>query len=153
MPLKTLTLLGACLLGMGLSAAGCSPTALYESDEVFFAAGGGGPARRPSGATGSSGGGGVVVHAPPLPAADDPAVVARFLVRADGPLALGQSFTPGALRPADRVMLRLGEQSLPADLVVLATHPDGSVRHAVLSTTLPGGMMRRGTPALLVRLP
>jgi len=147
------------LLGLGLLAS-CSadslPEALYEPDEVFFA---GRPAAAPrvtaapSRSAGERSGRGAVVHAPDLPAANDPAVVARFLVAADGFLTVGQSFTPGTLRPTDRVALRLGEQRLPADLAVMATHPDGSIRHAVVSTTLPSGTARRATPALLVRLP
>jgi hypothetical protein len=51
------------------------------------------------------------------------------------------------------VALRVGEQRLPADLAVMATHADGSIRHAVVSTTLPNGTARRATPILLVRLP
>lgn len=147
------------LLGLGLLAACATdnlPEALYEPDEVFFAgrpAAEPRPAVAPSSSGGARGGGGAVVRAPELPAADDPAVVARFLVAADGPLAFGQSFTPGTLRPTDRVALRVGGQRLPADLAVMATHPDGSVRHAVVSTMVPSGTARRATPALLVRLP
>ena len=147
------------VVGLGLLA-GCTgdrlPGALYESDEVFFA-GRAAAEPRPAAASSSSGGaragGGAVIRAPDLPAADDPAVVARFLVATDGPLTLGQSFTPGTLRSADRVALRVGEQRLPADLAVMATHPDGSIRHAVVSTTLPSGTAQPATPALLVRLP
>lgn len=145
------------LLGLGLLAACATdnlPEALYEPDEVFFA---GRPAAEPRvpavPSRADAGNRGAVAHAPGVPAADDQAVVARFVVSADGPLTLGQSFTPGTLRPADRVALRLGEQNLPADLAVTATHPDGSVRHAVVSTTLPSGTARQATPALLVRLP
>jgi hypothetical protein len=144
--------LALCCLGL-LGA--CAPEAFYEADEVFFAGRSAAQARpaatpRPTAAVAGGGGG---VRAPDLPAADDPAVVARFQVAADGPLSVGQSFAPGALRPDDRVALRVGEQRLPADLAVMATHPDGSIRHAVLSTTLPSGTARRATPALLVRLP
>lgn len=155
--LGTRRALGRCsliLCGVGLLGA-CAPEALYEPDEVFFAGRSAAQPRaaaapRPSAAVA---GGGFVVRAPDLPAAADPAVVARFLVAADGPVTLGQGFTPGALRPAEGVALHVGEQRLPADLAVMATHPDGSVRHAVVSTTLPSGTARRATPALLVRLP
>jgi hypothetical protein len=146
-------------LGLVISALGwlgaCAPEALYEPDDVFFAGRSAAPPRAPTAprpiAAVARGGG--VIRAPELPAADDPAVVARLLVAADGPLVVGQSFTPGALRPGERVALRVGEQRLPADLAVMATHPDGSIRHAVVSTTLPSGTARRATPVLLVRLP
>jgi hypothetical protein len=153
----TRLVLGRCCLALGcLGLLGaCAPEAFYEADEAFFAGRSAAqpsesPAPRPTAAVG---GGGGIIRAPDLPAADDPAVVARFLVAADGPLSVGQSFTPGALRPAERVALRVGEQRLLADLAVMATHPDGSIRHAVVSTTLPSGTARRATPALLVRLP
>lgn len=145
---------GRCCLvvcGLGLLGA-CAPDVLYEPDDVFFA--GRSPAQPlASPAPWSTGAGGFVVRAPDLPAAEDPAIVARFLVTADGPMTFGQSFMPGTIRPADRVAMQLGEQSLPADLAVMATHPDGSIRHAVVSATLTGGTAPLATPALLVRLP
>ena len=155
--LGTRRALGRCCLVvccLGLFGA-CAPEALYERDDVFFA---GRSAAQPRASAAprpiaAVAGGGGVIRAPELPAADDPAVVARVLVAADGPLATGQSFTPGALRPDERVALRVDGQSLPADLAVMATHPDGSIRHAVVSTTLPSGTARRATPALLRRLP
>jgi hypothetical protein len=145
--------LGLAVGALGLLS-GCAPEALYEPDAVFFAGRSAAQpqrsaAPRPTAAVARGG----IIRAPDLPAAGDPAVVARFVVSADGPLTLGQTFTPGTLRPADRVALQIGEESLPTDLAVMATHPDGSVRHAVVSTTLPSGTARRATPALLVRLP
>jgi hypothetical protein len=54
------------------------------------------------------------------------------------PLSFGQAFAQGDLKPGDTLVGRLGDgATLPLQVDVKATHPDGSVRHAVISALLP----------------
>ena len=54
------------------------------------------------------------------------------------PLTFGQVFRPGALRPGDGLQAALADGSrLPLQADVKALHPDGSVRHVILSAALP----------------
>jgi hypothetical protein len=54
------------------------------------------------------------------------------------PLTFGQVFAPGDLKRTDTLRGRLpGGRTLPLQLDVKATHADGSVRHAIISTLLP----------------
>ncbi|WP_306395992.1 hypothetical protein [Telluria beijingensis] len=54
------------------------------------------------------------------------------------PVTFGQAFEPGALARGDRLEAKLGDgKRLPLQLDVKALHPDGSVRHAVVSAVLP----------------
>jgi hypothetical protein len=57
----------------------------------------------------------------------------------DLPVSFGQVFAPGDLQPSDRLVGKLGEdaRSLPLQIDVKARHPDGSVRHAIVSAILP----------------
>ena len=55
------------------------------------------------------------------------------------PLSFGQVFAPGDLKRGDALLGRLaGGHTVPLQVDVKATHPDGSVRHAVISAVLPG---------------
>ncbi len=54
------------------------------------------------------------------------------------PVTFGQVFLPGALLASESLTGQLNNGfMLPLQLDVKATHPDGSVRHAIISTTLP----------------
>jgi hypothetical protein len=54
------------------------------------------------------------------------------------PVTFGQVFAPGALRPGERLDGKFSDGSTIAlQLDVKARHPDGSVRHAVVSALLP----------------
>jgi hypothetical protein len=54
------------------------------------------------------------------------------------PLTFGQVFAPGHLKRGDTLTGRLPDgRTLPLQVDVKATHPDGSVRHAVVSALLP----------------
>ncbi len=54
----------------------------------------------------------------------------------------GQVFVEGALAPSEPVAARFGERLLPAQIDVLATHNDGSVRHAAVTIETP--MLKSG---------
>ncbi|MDX5360629.1 MAG: hypothetical protein LPL00_04585, partial [Alphaproteobacteria bacterium] len=49
----------------------------------------------------------------------------------------GHVFAEGDLRPGDTIVARIGGQELALQVNAKATHPDGSVRHAILSVELP----------------
>lgn len=54
------------------------------------------------------------------------------------PFTFGQIFPPGVLQTTDALVARLGNKSLlPIQTDAKAKHPDGSVRHAILSGTIP----------------
>ncbi|RMD79661.1 MAG: hypothetical protein D6809_03065, partial [Gammaproteobacteria bacterium] len=53
------------------------------------------------------------------------------------PVTFAQVFAPGEVTDPSRLVLRLGGTILPTQVDVKATHPDGSLRHAILSTELP----------------
>jgi hypothetical protein len=54
------------------------------------------------------------------------------------PVTFGQVFAAGALNPADGLVGRLDNgATVPLQVDVKALHPDGSVRHAVISAILP----------------
>ena len=54
------------------------------------------------------------------------------------PLTFGQVFRPGALRPSDTLQLALADgRRLPLQADLKALHPDGSVRHVILSAAPP----------------
>jgi hypothetical protein len=55
------------------------------------------------------------------------------------PLSFGQVFAQGDLKRSEALIGRLPDgRTLPLQVDVKATHPDGSVRHAVISAVLPG---------------
>ena len=57
---------------------------------------------------------------------------------ANTPLTFGQIFAAGAVAPRDTLVGKLDDGTLvPLQFNVKATHADGSVRHAVISTVLP----------------
>ncbi|CAH0165517.1 hypothetical protein SRABI118_00868 [Massilia sp. Bi118] len=59
--------------------------------------------------------------------------------KASIPVTFGQVFAPGDLKRGDVLHGRLADgRALPLQVDVKATHPDGSVRHAVISAVLPG---------------
>jgi hypothetical protein len=59
--------------------------------------------------------------------------------QANLPVTFGQVFVPGDLMPADSLVGRFADgTTIPLQLDVKATHPDGSVRHAVVSGLIPG---------------
>ena len=53
------------------------------------------------------------------------------------PVTFGQVFVPGDVVDGSRLVIQLGDTELPTQVDVKARHPDGSVRHAILSTELP----------------
>lgn len=54
------------------------------------------------------------------------------------PFTFGQTFIPGDLAPADFLVGKVaGEADIPLQFNVMATHPNGSVRHAIISGILP----------------
>jgi hypothetical protein len=56
----------------------------------------------------------------------------------NAPVTFGQVFSPGHLLPANTLVGRLDDgTTLPLQTDVKALHPDGSVRHAIISTVLP----------------
>ena len=55
----------------------------------------------------------------------------------DVPLTFGQVFAPGDLRQPERLTGKLGGKPVPLQVDVKARHPDGSVRHAVISAVVP----------------
>lgn len=56
----------------------------------------------------------------------------------DVPFTFGQVFAPGDVKPSDRLVGKLaGGADVPLQVDVKARHPDGSVRHAVVSAVLP----------------
>jgi hypothetical protein len=59
--------------------------------------------------------------------------------QANLPVTFGQVFAAGDLMPADSLVGRFDDgTTIPLQLDVKATHPDGSVRHAVVSGIVPG---------------
>ncbi|SFC01587.1 hypothetical protein [Massilia yuzhufengensis] len=83
--------------------------------------------------------------AAPVAAIRIPGALATLVLESTGaatdsraPLTFGQVFGPGVLRPGERLQAMLpGAEPLPLQLDVKALHPDGSVRHAVVSGVLP----------------
>ncbi|MFC5476838.1 hypothetical protein [Massilia suwonensis] len=77
----------------------------------------------------------------PIPAGGITGVVIESTARedqADVPVSFGQVFAPGDLPRGAGLAARLADGSLlPLQLDVKASHPDGSVRHAVISLILP----------------
>ena len=53
------------------------------------------------------------------------------------PVTFGQVFVPGEVMDGSRLIIQIGNTELPTQVNVKAAHPDGSVRHAILSTRLP----------------
>lgn len=54
------------------------------------------------------------------------------------PVTFGQAFVKGDLFPTDSIVGKISDRtSLPLQLNVKATYPDGSIRHAIISTVLP----------------
>ncbi|NEX61077.1 hypothetical protein G3574_08305 [Noviherbaspirillum sp. 17J57-3] len=54
------------------------------------------------------------------------------------PVTFGQAFAPGALLPTDGLSGTLSNgTTVPVQVETKATHPDGSVRHAILSAVVP----------------
>lgn len=54
------------------------------------------------------------------------------------PITVGQAFPAGAITPADTIVGRLRDgAAVPLQVDVKARHPDGSLRHAVISAKLP----------------
>lgn len=59
----------------------------------------------------------------------------------------GQAFAEGALRPGESIATKFGDDQTPAQIDVLATHKDGSVRHGavtVKAAPLKSGAVREG---------
>jgi hypothetical protein len=67
------------------------------------------------------------------------------------PLTFGQVFAPGDLKRSATLTGRLPDgRMLPLQVDVKATHPDGSVRHAVISALLPASAKAQTLPLALV---
>lgn len=59
-------------------------------------------------------------------------------VQTSVPVTFGQIFAVGAVQPTDVVVGRLEDNTLvPLQMDVKATHPDGTVRHAIFSAIIP----------------
>lgn len=57
---------------------------------------------------------------------------------ANHPFTFGHPFKKGALRPQDKLIGKVsGQADIPLQWDVKATHPDGSVRHAIVSGVIP----------------
>lgn len=68
------------------------------------------------------------------------------------PVVFGQVFAPGALKAGETIAGQFANASLvPFQLDVKATHGDGSVRHAVISTVLPALPAKRTETLQLVK--
>ena len=53
------------------------------------------------------------------------------------PLTFGHTFRKGDIPSGARVALQLNSQAIPTQMDIKATHNDGSIRHAVVSTLIP----------------
>ena len=77
------------------------------------------------------------------PSEENDIVAVRFENTGDtatdgGPVTLGQVFAPGDIVPGEYLMASIDGAEVPVQMDVLATHDDGSVRHAVLTIDSPG---------------
>jgi hypothetical protein len=74
------------------------------------------------------------------------------VAQANVPFTFGQVFAPGHLMPANTLVgsFENGEQ-IPLQLDVKATHPDGSVRHAVVSGIVPSLAASQGRSLSLMK--
>jgi hypothetical protein len=116
------------LLALALAAAGCSPGPQGLKAAAAL------PAREPA-----------VLAAAPAPGKPAAGAVARVVIerdergdrreRSQAVATFGTVFPPGAVRAA--VSAEAGGKSLPTQVDVKRRHPDGSVRHAVVSVALP----------------
>ncbi|CAK0756897.1 F5/8 type C domain-containing protein [Azospirillaceae bacterium] len=85
-----------------------------------------------------------VIHAPvvPQPKAVGEIVGLKLVNRSGGPVrsqvtTFGHVFAAGAVKPGDSLVARIGKQATATQVDVKTRHPDGSVRHAVLSFSAP----------------
>ncbi|WOI53633.1 right-handed parallel beta-helix repeat-containing protein [Parvularcula sp. LCG005] len=84
-----------------------------------------------------------LLHSPQFPPKADGDLV-RFKLRpviaGESPYVIfGQVFEPGMVKPDTGLVARIGGTEVPVQIVPKALHPDGSVRHAVLSLRVPDG--------------
>ncbi|MGV6820557.1 MAG: right-handed parallel beta-helix repeat-containing protein [Parvularcula sp.] len=86
-----------------------------------------------------------LLRAPQFPAraADE---VASFAVEPIGTgsrfVTFGQTFAQGRVMPNQRLGARIGKNWVPVQIDTKATHPDGSVRHALVTLEVPSGSQR-----------
>ena len=86
-----------------------------------------------------------VLKAPDLPSASGPGeIVALQLqnntgsIQKPGEVTFGHAFRQGDLDPGKHLTAVIGDREVPVQMDVKATHPDGSVRHAILTIEQPG---------------
>lgn len=72
--------------------------------------------------------------------------VASFAVEAIGQgsrfVTFGQTFAQGLVTPNQRLGARIGKIWVPVQIDTKATHPDGSIRHAIVTLEAPSGPQR-----------
>jgi hypothetical protein len=123
-------------------AVAAEPAAAFQSTVAGSTAA---PAAEPAavGASGGSAGGGLLATAPPVAA---PGLITSIRIentnlleaQTDVPVTFGQVFAVGHLLRTQGLSGRLDDgTTIPLQVDVKATHPDGSVRHAVISAVLP----------------
>lgn len=95
---------------------------------------------------GAPGGGGGTPGGPPAPSAPVTGALTTVWVEREGakpvqnkvPITFGQVFAPGAVPRNTHLTGRLADgATVPLQVDIKATHPDGSLRHAVLSAVVP----------------
>ena len=67
------------------------------------------------------------------------------------PLTFGQEFIPGELSPQTHLAARIGTTTVPIQMDVKATHPDGSVRMAIITLPMPEQRSERTTEVMLTK--
>ncbi len=104
----------------------------------------------------------VPVPVPPPPPTADGRFVTNFQVQNTGTtripeetVTFGQVFSPGDVPTAASVIGKLADNrtTIPLQMDVKASHPDGSVRHAVISTVVPAVAAGQSTTIGLFAIP
>src|SRR5262249_52435334 len=70
---------------------------------------------------------------------------------AAGYVSYAQTFVLGAVMPADPLVARIGGANVLVQSAPLATNPDGSVRHAILTFAAPGLASRTNVDAMIAK--
>ena len=97
-----------------------------------------------------------VLQAPDLPSASGPGEIVAVQLQnnsdgAQGPgeVAFGHVFRQGDLGAGEHLTAVIGGREVPVQMDVKATHPDGSVRHAILTIDQPGLAAGESATAML----
>ncbi len=135
---------GAALAGFGVLA-GCAADEGGPAPPRARAQGAPPPRPAPPGASPAV----VPYIAPPCP--ERPGDIVGVILEGaapEGVSVFGQAFRPGDLPSGAGLAARLGGRDIPAQVDVLARHPDGSARHAAVSLALPA--LRAGERAAVM---